>query len=139
MTYACTYSDGTARPNWIGYDTISGELRGFPKMADSSELINLRITAFDSKEGSYSYFKTILVNAPPKVLVTYITLYASVGKTFTHDFGQYFEDVDGDPLYIYIPDQADISKLKTKANMIYYPPTRLFSGKPFLEGVFTLL
>lgn len=35
LTYQCTYSDGTDRPGWIGYDTSSGLLRGFPNASDS--------------------------------------------------------------------------------------------------------
>ena len=65
MTYACTYSDGTIRPGWIGYDIVSGELKGLPKVSDASELINLKISAFDTKEGSYSYYKTLLLNTAP--------------------------------------------------------------------------
>lgn len=63
LTYKLTYSDGIRRPNWMGYDINSGIFRGYPALADSSEYMNLRFTAYDTNDGLYSYYKTLLVNA----------------------------------------------------------------------------
>ena len=75
LTYQCTYSDGTERPKWIGYDIYTGELRGYPMISDSSEYMNLRFTAYDQNDGEYSYYKTLLVNIRPKRRTLYKTLY----------------------------------------------------------------
>ena len=77
LTYYCLYSDGTPRPSWIGYNTQTGQLRGFPKATDPSEYMNLQFTAIDTKKGSYTYYKALLVDAAPKANVLYVTLYAS--------------------------------------------------------------
>lgn len=34
-------------------------------VSDSSEYMNLKFTAYDTKSGSYSYYKTLLVNVKP--------------------------------------------------------------------------
>ena len=44
-------SDGTNRPNWIGYDIFTGYFRGEPRFGDSSEYLNLKIYAYDSYQG----------------------------------------------------------------------------------------
>lgn len=57
LTYDMTYSDNTDRPSWIGFDYNSGEMRGYPLQKDGSELINLKISAFDTKNGVNYYMK----------------------------------------------------------------------------------
>jgi hypothetical protein len=42
-------------------------MRAIATYKDASELINLKITAFDTKEGSFSYYKTVLINTEPTV------------------------------------------------------------------------
>jgi hypothetical protein len=63
LTYSCTYSDGTDRRNWIGYSTTNGLLKSNMDETVPSEYMNLKITATDPYEGSYSYYKTMLVDS----------------------------------------------------------------------------
>jgi len=84
LTYELTMSDGRRRPNWIGYSPVSGEMRGSPAVADASSLLNLKFTAYDTKEGSYSFYKSILINTTPQNKVGHVVIEASVGKYFAH-------------------------------------------------------
>ena len=49
LTYDLTLSDGTPRPDWIGFIRSSGEMKGSPSVTDASSYINLKFTAFDTK------------------------------------------------------------------------------------------
>jgi hypothetical protein len=51
LSYTLTNSDSSTRPNWLGYDTTTGILRGFPSSTTSSEFLNLRFTAIDDYDG----------------------------------------------------------------------------------------
>lgn len=42
--------------------------------------MNLKITAYDTKEGFYSYYKTLLVDTAPKVIVPHVLIYAPIMK-----------------------------------------------------------
>ena len=136
LTYKLTYSDGIERPNWIGYDINTGILRGYPALADSSELLNLRFTAYDTKDGSYSYYKTLLVNAEPITRVIYKTLYMGVGRDYAHYLGDYIRDYDGDWLTWYLPraqDQEDLRDL----GLDFYPQKKIIAGRPRRTGVWS--
>ena len=102
LNYQCTMSDGTDRPSWIGYDTSTGELRGFPNMTGSSQYLNLMFTAFDTKEGFYSYHKTLLVDSKPMTKSLFKILELAVDRQFAYYYSDLFYDPDGDFLYFYI-------------------------------------
>lgn len=59
-------SDGTDRPDWIGYDITSGILRGYPNLTYTPAYLNLKFTAYDPNSGTYSYYKTLLVDCAPE-------------------------------------------------------------------------
>jgi hypothetical protein len=96
LTYELTYSDGTTRPNWMGYNINTGILRGYPDITDASELMNLRFTAYDENDGTFSFYKTLLVNVEPRAIRIYKTLYMGVGRDYAHYLGGYITDLDGD-------------------------------------------
>ena len=108
LTYQLTQSDGSLRPNWIGFISSSGELQGNPQLSDSSSYLNLKFTAFETKQGSYSLYKTLLVNTfPRKVDIAYFTIKVNVDDFFAHYFGDYLVDSDGDHLEFEMPNADD--------------------------------
>jgi hypothetical protein len=58
-------SDSTDRPSWIGYDTSSGLMRSNLIEPCPSGYYNFKFTATDAMGGSYSFYKTMLVDSAP--------------------------------------------------------------------------
>lgn len=104
-------SDGTDRPDWIGYDVTTGELRGYPNVSDSSILLNLKFTAYDTKNGYYTYHKTMLVNVVPRPVVVYTVITTGKDRLFSYYFGDLVKDIDGDHLNFYLLNPADRTEL----------------------------
>lgn len=65
LTFDVSYSDGTERPKWLGISYTDGILYGLADIDYASELVNLKITCTDQFDGSYSYYRSVLVNAHP--------------------------------------------------------------------------
>ena len=113
MTYDMSYSDATDRPAWIGFDYNSGEMRGYPMQKDGSELINLRISAVDTKEGVNYYMKTLLVNSYPNTTISYKTITLGLNRKVGVKLAKYFRDFDGDYLTYSMPNSDEITKINT--------------------------
>lgn len=64
----------------------------------SSEYMNLKFTASDNYYGSYSYYKTILIDSPPVSKVSYVTIQCSVMKMCSYSIEGLFYDPNGDYL-----------------------------------------
>eukprot|EP00347_Sterkiella_histriomuscorum_P021608 403333387 len=137
LTYQCTYSDGTERKKWIGYDINTGILRGYPMVSDASEYMNLKFTAYDTKSGSYSYYKTLLVNVQPKRASVYKVLYLGKGRQYAYDFTKLLYDPDGDYLTFYLKNSADQTTLRS-IGLDFYPTFNLLSGVPSTTGTYAL-
>eukprot|EP00352_Strombidinopsis_acuminata_P002123 CAMPEP_0176399976 /NCGR_PEP_ID=MMETSP0126-20121128/47191_1 /TAXON_ID=141414 ORGANISM="Strombidinopsis acuminatum, Strain SPMC142" /NCGR_SAMPLE_ID=MMETSP0126 /ASSEMBLY_ACC=CAM_ASM_000229 /LENGTH=213 /DNA_ID=CAMNT_0017775881 /DNA_START=3872 /DNA_END=4513 /DNA_ORIENTATION=+ len=65
LIFDISYSDGRDRPNWLGIGYYDGLIYGLADIDYASELVNLKITCTDQFGGSYSYFRSVLVNAHP--------------------------------------------------------------------------
>lgn len=64
--------------------------------------MNLKITAYDTKEGFYSYYKTLLVDTAPEVIVPHVLIYAPVGKEFSYYLGNNIIDQNGDQMTLVV-------------------------------------
>ena len=128
-------SDGTDRPSWIGYDTSTGELRGFPNTTGSSQYLNLMFTAFDTKEGFYSYHKTLLVDSKPMTKSLFKILELAVDRQFAYYYSDLFYDPDGDFLYFYIQKASDLTTLRS-INVNNYETLNILAGTPTQVGVY---
>ncbi|CDW71340.1 ig family protein [Stylonychia lemnae] len=138
LTYSLTMSDSTDRPLWIGFDKGTGELRGYPMVSDASRLMNLKFTAFDTKDGSYSFYKTLLVNVKPKNRVIYKEVRIGIDRYYAYNVSNLFYDQDGDPLSFSIPDSNELSSIR-EIGLDFYPANKLLAGKPSQLGTTSLI
>lgn len=129
LTYSLTMSDSSDRPQWIGYDKGTGELRGYPMISDASRYMNLRFTAYDTKDGSYSYYKTLLVNVLPRRKVIYKELKIGYNRNYAYNVSTLFYDLDGDPLTFSVADTTDQTTLRD-IGLDFYPANKIIAGKP---------
>jgi hypothetical protein len=104
LYYTCTMNDGSPSPSWMTFDKKTGWLEGTPSYNNPSEMIFLRISAFDNKHGVSSLFKQFLINSIPKAVSKYIVWDVNYGKMFSFSIRDLFVDQDGDYLKFSIPD-----------------------------------
>mmetsp|Transcript_40577 Transcript_40577/g.39128 ORF Transcript_40577/g.39128 Transcript_40577/m.39128 type:complete len:119 (+) Transcript_40577:3518-3874(+) len=93
--------------------------------------MNLKITAFDTKNGYFSYFKTLLINTEPEVLIPYHLIEVSVDKDFAYYFGDHVVDYNGDKLRFEMLDAGDRGSL-TFYNMEFHNLTHIIRGKALI-------
>jgi hypothetical protein len=120
----------------MGYDINTGILRGYPDVTDASEYMNLRFTAYDENDGSYSFYKTLLVNVEPRAIRIYKTLYLGVGRDYAHYVGGYVKDLDGDKLTWYLTRTEDQDDLR-EIGLDFYPEKKIIAGRPSKTGVWS--
>lgn len=107
-------------------------------LSDASEYMNLKITAYDSNDGSYSYYKTLLVDVVPDTLILYKVFDVGVGRDFAFYLGDYMQDLDGDFLNFYLQNSADQTELRNYA-IDFYPSKKLIAGHPIKTGVISTI
>jgi hypothetical protein len=128
VTYSCTYSDGTPRPGWIGYDTLTGKMRGWPAYSTTREQINLKFMATDTRGGVQTYYKNLDISALPiNMGPSYLVLDMQVGHGYSYSFDKEISSPVGDPIAYSIESSAHESLLLSYG-------LRLWNGKNTLAG-----
>lgn len=131
LTYSCTNSDGSDRPGWIGYNIADGLLRSNLIEPVPSGLLNLKITATDPYEGSYSYYRQMLVDSPPTPSTQFVVFVCSTYKTCSYTVSDIFTDRNGDYLTYSLAQSSQLTEL-TKAKFDFYTVTQIFTGTPVI-------
>lgn len=100
--------------------------------------MNLRFTAYDTKDGSFSYYKTLLVNVRPQARVIYKTLNIGLNRDYSSYLGDYIKDLDGDRLTFYLPKSEDQQKLR-EYGLDFYPFKKVLAGRARKTGVLSVI
>lgn len=118
----------------MGLDPVTGLIFGKPMLKHASEMINLSIKCLDQYGGRYTYRRTLLVNAVPRVntFTKYYTVNATVGLNFLFNTSKILYDPDGDLLDIQMTKATDLVKLK-RQNLDFDILSKCVYGKPRTE------
>ena len=127
-----TMSDGiTGRPDWIGYSTKNGMMRSNLLEEVDSGYYNFKITATDPYGGSYSYYKSMLVDTTPIAHQQYVIVYCSVQTACAHDLSTYFSDPNPHDVLTYsLPLGAATVALLQMNGLAFSTSTQILQGKP---------
>lgn len=107
LTYSISYSDGTTLPSYFNVNQLTGEIYINQYQVIASQYMNIKVTGYDTKAGFYSYFKTLLIDTQPKVILPYHLIVCSVGKPFSYYVGDNIIDQNGDQLTWVLPNSVD--------------------------------
>jgi hypothetical protein len=111
----------------MGYSTTNGLLKSNMVISVPSGYMNLKITATDEYEGSYSFYKTMLVDSAPLPLVAYVVIYCSVGLNCGYSFSECLYDPNGDYLTYEISSSTQVATLLT-AGFEFSEATAIVTG-----------
>jgi Ca2+-binding RTX toxin-like protein len=114
LTYASTLADGSALPEWLGFDMVTGTFSGVPVQADVGSL-QLVVTATDNAGASiHAAFNLTVanVNDAPVVTITLDNQIAEAGAVFNFALpaGTFTDEDAGDQL-VYTASLEDGSPL----------------------------
>ena len=132
LTYTTTLSDGSALPEWLSFDTVTGTFSGTPPL-DSTGTLDLTVSASDgSLDASETFRLTVTpVNDAPVVGTAITNQSISEDTAWTFQVpAQAFTDVDSDSL-IYSATMWDGTALPPW--LAFDAATQTFMGKPPLN------
>lgn len=137
LVYALNASDGTRAPDWLLFDSVSGQLTVHPEYPHPSELVQLKFAVTDQNQGWCQVYKSVLLNTVPRVKKSlYKVLNLAVMRDFSYDVGSLFTDENGDYLEVSFSKSAD----ETEVNKYGIHLVRqVLTGNPLYTGTIGLV
>ncbi|MDQ8199450.1 putative Ig domain-containing protein, partial [Pelagicoccus enzymogenes] len=136
LTYTATLPDGSDLPEWLNFDTATGQFSGIPTNDDVG-MLTLQVTASDGSQSVDDFFAIMVDNTNDKPVAT-----ALVDQTveedsgFSLDVSDAFSDVDAGDTLTYSATQMNGSELPEWLE--FDEGTGKFSGTPANEDVGSL-
>ena len=113
LTYSLNSSDGTSPPQWLLFQSNTGQLSVDPRVTDASSFVNLKISASDQYQGIAMLYKSLLLNCVPTQTIEYSVLQLSLNRMFSYNLSSLIIDPDGGSITFSIPSVFNILTLAT--------------------------
>ncbi|MBK1879382.1 putative Ig domain-containing protein, partial [Pelagicoccus mobilis] len=134
LTYSATLEDGSPLPDWISFNSETGEFSGTPQNDDVGSF-ELRVTASDGEESASQTFELEVENTndAPVVTVQLPDVSTNEDAEFNLDASSAFEDIDAGDTLSYSATLEDGTPLPSWLNID--SETGVLSGTPENDDV----
>ncbi|MDQ8182961.1 putative Ig domain-containing protein, partial [Pelagicoccus sp. SDUM812005] len=136
LTYTATLPDGSELPDWLSFDSATGQFSGTPGNDDVG-MLTIQVTASDGSKSADDFFAIMVENTNDKPVATAIVDQAIAEDSgFSLDVSDAFSDVDAGDTLTYSATQMNGSELPEW--LTFDETTGKFSGTPDNDDVGSL-